>query len=234
MNMSMTERIKAGKLFTDMCEGLPEKRLRGKTLMYEFNHSHPSEVEKRESLIKEMFATVGENAWVEPPVYFSYGSNIHIGRNFYANFNLTIVDDYTVTIGDNVLIAPNVTLSVTGHPVHHELRKNGEMYSFPITIGNNVWIGSHVVINPGVTIGDNSVIGAGSIVTKDIPPNVVAAGVPRQRADRPGDALSTLAASGMNKAQEQASHHASLTHSCGKRAGAKRRVIIISPTTHSA
>ncbi len=123
---------------------------------------------KKESLIKEMFATVGENAWVEPPVYFSYGSNIHIGRNFYANFNLTIVDDYTVTIGDNVLIAPNVTLSVTGHPVHHELRKNGEMYSFPITIGNNVWIGSHVVINPGVTIGDNSVIGAGSIVTKDI------------------------------------------------------------------
>nr|WP_241225897.1 maltose acetyltransferase domain-containing protein [Escherichia coli] len=132
--MPMTERIRAGKLFTDMCEGLPEKRLRGKTLMYEFNHSHPSEVEKRESLIKEMFATVGENAWV--------------------------------------------TLSVTGHPVHHELRKNGEMYSFPITIGNNVWIGSHVVINPGVTIGDNSVIGAGSIVTKDIPPNVVAAGVP--------------------------------------------------------
>ncbi len=105
-----------------------------------------------------MFATVGENAWVEPPVYFSYGSNIHIGRNFYANFNLTIVDDYTVTIGDNVLIAPNVTLSVTGHPVHHELRKNGEMYSFPITIGNNVWIGSHVVINPGVTIGDNSLL----------------------------------------------------------------------------
>ena len=101
MNMSMTERIKAGKLFTDMCEGLPEKRLRGKTLMYEFNHSHPAEVEKRESLLKEMFATVGENAWVEPPVYFSYGSNIHIGRNFYANFNLTIVDDYTVTIGDN-------------------------------------------------------------------------------------------------------------------------------------
>ena len=145
MNMSMTEKIKAGKLFTDMCEGLPEKRLRGKTLMYEFNHSHPSEVEKRESLIKEMFATVGENAWVEPPVYFSYGSNIHIGRNFYANFNLTIVDDYTVTIGDNVLIAPNVTLSVTGHPVHHELRKNGEMYSFPITIGNNVWIGAGVL-----------------------------------------------------------------------------------------
>lgn len=176
--MPMTERIRAGKLFTDMWIGLPEKRLRGKTVMYEFNHSHPSEVEKRESLIKEMFATVGENAWVEPPVYFSYGSNIHIGRNFWANFNLTIVDDYTVTIGDSVLIFPNVTLSVTGIVVHKLLRKNGETYSFPITIGNWVWIGSHVVINPGVTIGDNSVIVDGSIVTKDIPPSVVAAGVP--------------------------------------------------------
>ncbi|MDM2928619.1 galactoside O-acetyltransferase [Citrobacter sp. Cm046] len=178
MSTAMRDRIKAGKLFTDMCEGLPQERLRGKELMYEFNHTRPSEVEKREKLIHEMFGTVGEHAWIEPPIYFSYGSNIHIGKNFYANFNFTIVDDYTVTIGDNVLIAPNVTISVTGHPVHHELRKFGEMYSFPVTIGNNVWIGSNVVINPGITIGENTVIGAGSIVTKDIPPNVVAAGVP--------------------------------------------------------
>ena len=178
MSMSIRDRIKAGKLFTDMGEGLPQERLRGKELMYEFNHTRPSEVEKRERLIREMFATVGENAWIEPPIYFSYGSNIHIGKNFYANFNFTIVDDYTLTIGDNVLIAPNVTISVTGHPVHHELRKFGEMFSFPVTIGNNVWIGSNVVINPGVTIGDNSVIGAGSVVTKDIPANVVAVGVP--------------------------------------------------------
>ena len=126
----------------------------------------------------DMFAKVGKNAWVEPPVYFSYGTNIYIGDNFYANFNFTIVDDHKVTIGDNVLIAPNVTISVTGHPVHHELRKSGEMFSFPVTIGNNVWIGSNVVINPGVTIGDNSVIGAGSVVTRNIPPDVVAAGVP--------------------------------------------------------
>lgn len=178
MNISMRDRIKAGKLFTDMCEGLPEERLRGKELMYEFNHTRPSEVEKRDKLIREMFGTVGKHVWVEPPVYFSYGTNIHIGDNFYANFNFTIVDDYTVTIGDNVLIAPNVTISVTGHPVHHELRKAGEMFSFPVTIGNNVWIGSNVVINPGITIGDNSVIGAGSVVTKDIPPDVVAVGVP--------------------------------------------------------
>lgn len=178
MTMPMRERIKAGQLFTDMCEGLPEERLRGKELMYEYNHSRPSEVEKRKSLIKSMFGSTGENAWIEPPIYFSYGTNIRIGDNFYANFNFTIVDDYTVTIGDNVLIAPNVTLSVTGHPVHHELRQAGEMYSFPITIGNNVWIGSNVVINPGITIGNNTVIGAGSVVTKDIPSNVVAAGVP--------------------------------------------------------
>ncbi|APR30241.1 MULTISPECIES: galactoside O-acetyltransferase [Citrobacter] len=178
MSMSIRDRIKAGKLFTDMGEGLPQERLRGKELMYEFNHTRPSEVEKRERLIREMFATVGENAWIEPPIYFSYGSNIHIGKNFYANFNFTIVDDYTVTIGDNVLIAPNVTITVTGHPVHHELRKSGEMFSFPVTLGNNVWIGSNVVINPGITIGDNSVIGAGSVVTKNIPPDVVAVGVP--------------------------------------------------------
>lgn len=178
MNISMRDRIKAGELFTDMCEGLPEERLHGKELMYEFNHTRPSEVEKRDKLIREMFGKVGKHVWVEPPVYFSYGTNIHIGDNFYANFNFTIVDDYTVTIGDNVLIAPNVTISVTGHPVHHELRKAGEMFSFPVTIGNNVWIGSNVVINPGITIGDNSVIGAGSVVTKDIPPDVVAVGVP--------------------------------------------------------
>ena len=180
MSMSIRDRIKAGKLFTDMGEGLPQERLRGKELMYEFNHTRPSEVEKRERLIREMFATVGENAWIEPPIYFSYGSNIHIGKKFYANFNFTIVDDYTVTIGDNVLIAPNVTITVTGHPVHHELRKSGEMFSFPVTLGNNVWIGSNVVINPGITIGDNSVIGAGSVVTKNIPPDVVAVGVPRR------------------------------------------------------
>lgn len=178
MSLSMREKIKQGKLYTDMCEGLPEERLRGKELMYEFNHTRPSEVEKRTALLQAIFGKIGDNPWVEPPIHFSYGSNIYIGANFYANFNFTIVDDHRVTIGDNVLIAPNVTISVTGHPVHHELRKSGEMYSFPVTIGNNVWIGSQVVINPGVTIGENSVIGAGSVVTKDIPANVVAVGVP--------------------------------------------------------
>lgn len=176
--MTMREKIANGMLFTDMSEGLPEERMFGKELMYDFNNTRPSEEEKRTQLLGKMFGKIGKNSWIEPPIYFAYGKNIFIGDNFYANFNFTIIDDYTVTIGDNVLIAPNVTISVTGHPVHHELRKNGEMYSFPVTIGNNVWIGSNVVINPGVAIGDNSVIGAGSILTKDIPANVVAVGVP--------------------------------------------------------
>ena len=178
MTLSMRQRIKQGMLFTDLTEGLPEDRLKGKSLMYEYNHTHPSEEKKRRELIGQIFAKTGSNVWIEPPIYFSYGKNITLGENFYANFNLTIVDDYTVTFGDNVMIAPNVTISVTGHPVHHSLRTHGEMFSFPVTIGNNVWIGSHVVINPGVTIGDNSVIGAGSVVTKDIPANVIAVGVP--------------------------------------------------------
>lgn len=107
---------------------------------------------KKESLIKEMFATVGKRPGRTACLFLLRFQHPYRPQ-FYANFNLTIVDDYTVTIGDNVLIAPNVTLSVTGHPVHHELRKNGEMYSFPITIGNNVWIGSHVVINPASPSG---------------------------------------------------------------------------------
>lgn len=176
--MTIREKIAAGSLFTDMGEGLPEERLRGKELMYDFNNTRPSEEGKRIELIRQMFGKVGKNPWIEPPVHFAYGRNIFIGDNFYANFNFTIVDDYTVKIGDNVLIAPNVTISVTGHPVHRDLRKNGEMYAFPVTIGDYVWVGSNVVINPGVTIGENSVIGAGSVVTRDIPPNVVAAGVP--------------------------------------------------------
>ncbi len=175
---TMRERIANGDLFTDMCEGLPEDRLNGKELMYDFNHTRPSEQEKRMDLMRKMFGSLGENCWIEPPINFSYGSNVFIGDFFYANFNLTLVDDYKITIGNGVLIAPNVTISVTGHPVHYELRKNGDMYAFPVTIEDNVWIGSGVTIGPGVTIGKNSVIGAGSIVTKDIPANVVAVGNP--------------------------------------------------------
>ena len=176
--MTQRERIANGLLFTDMGEGLPEERLRGKELMYEFNHTRPSEIDKRMALMKQMFGKVGNDVWIEPPIYFAYGSNISIGDNVYINFNLTVVDDYKVFIGNGVLIAPNVTITVTGHPVHLELRPHGEMYAFPVVIEDNVWLGIGVIIHPGVTIGRNSVIGSGSVVTKDIPADVVAVGNP--------------------------------------------------------
>ena len=176
--MTMRERMANGKLWTDMCEGLPEDRLHGKRLMFEFNRTGPDEIEKRTELMQKMFGAVGRDCWIEPPIYFAYGSNVFLGDGVYVNFNLTLVDDCKITIGNGVLFGPNVTISVTGHPIDPELRAKGYMYASPVNIGDHVWIGSGAVICPGVTIGVNTVIGAGSIVTKDIPPNVVAVGNP--------------------------------------------------------
>jgi galactoside O-acetyltransferase len=176
--MTERENIAQGRLFTDMTEGLPEERLRGKELMTAFNGTLPSETEKRLQLAKQMFRKTGKFFWIEPPIYFAYGSHISIGENFYANFSLTIVDDWEVDIGDNVLFGPNVTISTTGHPLDPEKRREGKMYAFKVTIEDDVWVGGGAIINPGVTIGRGAVIGAGSVVTKDIPANVVAVGNP--------------------------------------------------------
>jgi len=176
--MTMRERIANGELFTDMCEGLPEERLKAKELAFDFNHIRPSDVEKRLELLHQMFGSIGENCWIEPPINICYGSNVFIGDFFYANVNLTLIDDFKISIGNGVLAGPNVTIAVTGHPVHPELRKNGEMYALAVTIEDHVWIGSGAIICPGVTIGKNSVIGAGSVVTKSIPANVIAVGNP--------------------------------------------------------
>ncbi len=175
-SLTQRERIATGRLFTDMSEGLPEERLRGKERMYAFNHTRPAEIEKRQELIKEMFGAVGEHCWIEPPISFCYGTNVFLGSGVYANFNLSLVDDYQIIIGNRVLFGPNVTIAVTGHPINPARRES--MYAFPVTIGDNVWVGAGAVICPGVTIGENTVIGAGSIVTKDIPANVIAAGNP--------------------------------------------------------
>jgi galactoside O-acetyltransferase len=175
--MTQRENIATGRLFSDMTEGLPEERLRGKELMTDYNLTRPSEVEKRIALAKKMFKKIGEHFWIEPPIYFAYGSHISIGEGFYANFNLTIVDDWEVDIGNGVLFGPNVTISTTGHPLDPEKRREG-MYAFKVVIEDDVWVGSGVIINPNVTIGRGSVIGAGSIVTRNIPPNVVAVGNP--------------------------------------------------------
>lgn len=146
--------------------------------LYDFNQTRPSEGEKREKLLKELLAEVGENCYIEPPLRANWGRYTHLGNNVYANFNLTLVDDTDIYIGDSVMIGPNVTIATAGHPIDPELRRRVAQFNVPVHIGANVWIGAGAVILPGVTIGENTVIGAGSIVTKDIPPNVVAVGNP--------------------------------------------------------
>lgn len=147
--------------------------------MYEYNQTLPTEGKKRQALLKKMVAAVGKDCYIEPPFHANWGGHhIKLGNHVYANFNLTIADDTYVTIGDNTMIGPNVTMSSAAHPILPELRKHGYQYNLPIKIGSNCWLGAGVIILPGVTIGDNSVIGAGAVVTRDIPANVVAMGIP--------------------------------------------------------
>ena len=147
--------------------------------LYLFNQTRPLEQEKRQQMMKEMFASVGEGCYIEPPFHANFGGHhVHLGNYVYANFNLTCVDDTHIYIGDNTMIGPNVTLATAGHPILPRLREKGYQFNLPIHIGKNCWLGAGVIVLPGVNIGDNSVIGAGSIVTKDIPNNVVAYGSP--------------------------------------------------------
>lgn len=173
--MTMRERIRSVKLFTDMCEGLPEERLAAKQRMKRFNDSDPADFEGRTALLEEIFGTPCDG-WIEPPFYFCYGRHIQLGSGTYINVNCNFIDDGQITIGENCLFGPAVSIATVGHPVRPDLR--GYMYCDSVTIGNNCWIGANSVICPGVTIGDNTVIGAGSVVTRDIPANVVAAGNP--------------------------------------------------------
>ena len=147
--------------------------------LYDYNATRPYEGEKRAQLLREMLAEVGENCYIEPPLHSNFGGHhVHLGKNVYANFNLTLVDDTHIHIGDCTMIGPNVTIATASHPVLPELREKGYQYNVPVHIGRNCWLGAGVIVLPGVTIGDNTVIGAGSIVTKDIPANVVAVGNP--------------------------------------------------------
>ncbi len=147
-------------------------------VLYDFNHTRPTESKRRQQIMKKLFAEMGDNCYIEPPLQANWGIHTHIGKNFYSNFNLTLVDDTHIYIGDDVMIGPNVTIATAGHPVDPDLRRQVAQFNIPVTIGNTVWIGANSVILPSVTIGDNTVIGAGSIVTKDIPSNVVAVGNP--------------------------------------------------------
>ena len=147
--------------------------------LFEYNSLRPSETEKKAALLKEMFAEIGEDCYIETPFHANFGgAHVHFGKNVYANFNLTLVDDTHIYVGDYTMFGPNVTLATAGHPVLPELREKLYQFNLPIHIGRNCWLGAGVIVLPGVSIGDNSVIGAGSIVTKDIPSNVVALGNP--------------------------------------------------------
>ena len=147
--------------------------------LFDFNATRPTEGEKREKLLKEMFAEIGENCYIEPPFHANWGGkHVHFGKNIYANFNLTLVDDTHIYVGDYTMFGPNVTVATAGHPILPALREQAYQYNMPIKIGKNCWLGAGVIVLPGVTIGNNVVIGAGSVVTKDIPDNVVALGNP--------------------------------------------------------
>ncbi len=173
--MTMKERIAAGKLFTDYCEGMPEERNACKRTMIQFNATTPDEIEKRMELANQLFGKETK-AWIEPPFYCCYGTHITLGEGTYLNFNCNFVDDGEIKIGAKVMFGPAVTIATVGHPTNPKLREY--MYTDPVEIGDNCWIGGGVVICPGVTIGENTIIGAGSVVTKDIPANCIAAGNP--------------------------------------------------------
>lgn len=176
--MNQRERMLSGLPYKAWLDGLPESRLQCRKLVYEFNRLPPDQPERRCDVLRALLGKTGQHFMIEPPFHCDYGWNIEVGEDFYANFNLTVLDVGKVTIGNCVQIAPNVSIYTAGHPIHPDSRNSGYEYGIPITIGNNVWIGGSAVIMPGVTIGDNAVIGAGSVVTKDIPANVVAAGNP--------------------------------------------------------
>lgn len=176
--MNQKERMLAELPYKAWLDGLPELRQEKDNLIYEFNSLPPDYVERRHQLIKLIFGKVGENCHVKQPFHCDYGKNIEIGDNFFANYNCTILDVAKVKIGDNVMFAPNVSLYTAGHPLHPDSRNSGYEYGISIEIGDNVWLGGNVVVNPGVKIGKNVVIGSGSVVTKDIPDNVIAVGNP--------------------------------------------------------
>lgn len=177
-NLNEKEKMLAGEIYDANDAVLVEERQKCKDLCFEYNHLLPSKIEKRKELIKNILGKTTDHFHIEQPFYCDYGYNIEIGENFYTNHNVVILDCARVTFGDNVFIAPNCGFYTAGHPLDAERRNKGLEDAKPITVGSNVWIGGGCTILPGVTIGDNTVIGAGSVVTKDIPANVLAFGNP--------------------------------------------------------
>jgi galactoside O-acetyltransferase len=179
----LIETMNSGSLYVPYDKKLFLEQLKRLAWNNQYNkiRSSPWGFLRRTRKLKKMFAEIGEGCYLEPPLHSSWGcSHVHFGKGIYANFNLTLVDDAAITVGDGTLFGPNVTICTAGHPLHPEVRGAGIQYNLPVRIGQHCWIGAGVIILPGVAIGEGSVIGAGSVVTKDVPPMVVAAGVPCQ------------------------------------------------------
>ena len=177
--MSEKDKQHTGEVYFPGDPEILEEQIQYQEKLYDYNQTRPSEQEKRTNLLKEMFAEIGENCYIEPPFHANFGGHhCHFGNNVYANYTLTAVDDTHIYVGDNTMIAPNVILASAAHPLDPEERRKGYQYNQPVHIGKNCWLGAGVIVVPGVSIGDDTVIGAGSVVTKDIPSGVVAVGNP--------------------------------------------------------
>lgn len=177
--MSVREKLHSGELYISMDQELLEEQNRYLELLYDFNNTRPSEPDRRAALLREMLASCGEDCYIEPPFHANWGGrHVYFGKGVYANFNLTVVDDTYIYVGDYTKFGPNVVLATAGHPLCPELREKGYQFNAPIRIGSRCWLGSGVLVMPGVSIGDGTVIGAGSVVTRDIPANCLAVGNP--------------------------------------------------------
>ena len=173
------EKMTLGELYFCSDEAILAEQEKCLDLLYDYNQTRPTEGKRRAELLKKMLAECGENVYIEPPFHSNWGGkHCHFGKNVYANFNLTCVDDTHIYVGEYTMLGPNVVLASAGHPILPELREKIYQYNMPIHIGKNCWLGAGVIVLPGITIGDGSVIGAGSIVTKDIPAGVIAVGNP--------------------------------------------------------
>ncbi len=173
------QRMMEGRIYPPGDEEIMAEQVICMQKLWEYNRIEPKDMDKRFAKLQDMFAEIGEGSYIEPPLHANFGGkHVHFGKNVYANFNLTLVDDSHIYVGDNTMIGPNVTIATGGHPIDPALRDVQAQFNLEVHIGRNVWIGGGCILVPGVLIGDNTVIGAGSIVTKDIPANVVAYGNP--------------------------------------------------------
>ena len=177
--MGNRDKLHTGELYLPNDPEVLEEQLGYMELLYEYNQTRPWEQERRQALLRELLAEVGEGCWIEPPFHANWGGHhVHFGRMVYANYGLTMVDDTHIYVGDCTMFGPNVVVATAGHPILPELREQQYQYNMPVRIGRNCWIGAGAIILPGITVGDNVVVGAGSVVTRDLPDSVVAVGNP--------------------------------------------------------